>query len=116
MRAFGRLLDVMIDLCRRGQGNQIVLKASATEQNVCLVFQMDGGSLPRADAERITRFFAADGEAAVLEASRYSPSLTVVKQIIALHDGTIALEEAEWHRLTCRITLPTVAVSAAAEG
>ncbi|MDX1662382.1 MAG: response regulator [Candidatus Promineifilaceae bacterium] len=105
-RACGRLLDMMTDLCRGRKGGRITLKAYPAAQNVCLMFHVRGGSLPEEEASRAARFFAEEGAESMLEISRYGPSLTVVKQTIALHGGEISLKRPEAAQMIIYILLP----------
>jgi PAS domain S-box-containing protein len=70
---------------------------------------------PRADAGRVEVTLRAEGDRAVVEVSDTGLGMSIVKKIVDLHGGDIAVESAPGRGTRVRIALPAAAVSHAVE-
>lgn len=105
LQSLRRLVDVVLDCARENDCQQLNLTSAASGDRVHLAIRSDGPLFAQEEAQRIIDFLAQEDDE-ILNLPQYGPSITVVRNIIQLHDGRMALEQPDAQEMILRITLP----------
>jgi K+-sensing histidine kinase KdpD len=100
-----RLLNLLLANLEQRKGVVMQLSSTADEERVYLDIQALKSPFPLPDAKRIAQFFASDDET-VLELRSFGPALTVIKNVIQLHQGTIAMKQPSQDELQVTLSFP----------
>jgi DNA-binding response OmpR family regulator len=100
-----RLLNLLLANLEQRKGVVMQLSSTADEERVYLDIQALKSPFPIPDAKRIAQFFASDDET-VLELRSFGPALTVIKNVIQLHQGTIAMKQPSQDELQVTLSFP----------
>lgn len=102
---FDRLLTLVLDHASPKEDAHIQLAATGDEQQVTVFIRAVGFEFPENWAQRIEDSLQQDEEEA-LEVSGVGPSLTVVKQVLNLHQGDISSQQPADDEIVFELTLP----------
>jgi light-regulated signal transduction histidine kinase (bacteriophytochrome) len=103
--AFRRLVDVVLLASPPDPPTQVSFSSKLEEEHVALSVQSKQSLLSARIADRISTFLEEAGES-MLELANYGPTLTVVKNVISLHQGKICLNWQEDEKMHFKIKLP----------
>jgi signal transduction histidine kinase len=106
-----RLKQVLVNLIRNAiaftpAGGKITLAAARTKQNIVLTVSDNGQGIPAEDRARIFEPFERAQPGTVGGGRGAGIGLTLVKNIVEMHKGTVALDSIEGQGTTVTITLP----------
>lgn len=100
-----RLLNLLLTNLQQRHGAIMQLSSTADEESVYLKLQALKGHFPATDTERIAQFLADDDEP-ILELPGFGPALTVIKNVIQLHQGTLSWEQPAQNELQVTLSFP----------
>ena len=105
LQSLRRLIDVVLDCARERGCERLYLTSAATADDVHLAIRSDGPLFTQEEVERITHFLARENDE-ILDLPQNGPSITVVRNVVRLHGGRMALERPDAQEMILRITLP----------
>jgi signal transduction histidine kinase len=103
-----RVIRNLVDNARRHARSQVDVVIALEQGSVVVDVADDGPGIPIEDRDRIFERFVRLDEARTTDAGGSGLGLAIVREIVAAHDGTVALIESEMGA-RLRIVLPAVA-------
>ena len=105
LQSLRRLIDVVLDRSQERDCRRLYLSSATGADEVHLSIRSDGLLFTQEEAQQIARFLAQEDEE-ILDLPQNGPSITVVRDVVRLHDGRMALERTGPQETTLRIALP----------
>ena len=105
LQSLSRLIDVVLDRAQECDCHQLYLSSTAGADEVYLLIRSDVLLFTEQELQQIARFLGQENEE-ILDLPQDGPSITVVRDVVHLHDGRIDLERTGAQEMTLRIVLP----------
>lgn len=104
-RCIGSLVDNAVKFSRRG--GQVEVEVRACAESVTLTVQDHGIGISSADQHLLFGEFFRSEDPAALDRSGYGLGLSIVRQVVIRHGGTVHVESERGEGSTFRVVLPT---------
>jgi len=105
LRSLNRLIDVVLECAQERECRRLHLTSGASGGKVHLAIRSDAPFFTPEEAQRVARFLAQKDEE-ILDLPQNGPSITVVRNVVHLHGGRMALERSNAQEMAVRIALP----------
>jgi DNA-binding response OmpR family regulator len=104
-KCLGRLVDLIVALCKECQTIDVSLTSEMSNDHVQLTLGTGSVSLTDTEAQQVNLLLAKT-EPVVMELSEYDPALLITKGVVHYHSGAIEVDVAGNQRLDFIITFP----------
>lgn len=104
-KCLGRLVDLIVALCKDCQTIDVSLTSEMSNDHVQLTLGTGAVSLTDNEAQQVNLLLA-KAEPVVMELSEYDPALLITKGVVHYHSGAIEVDVAGNQRLDFIITFP----------
>ncbi len=105
LESLQRLMDVVMEGAQEHGCRQLQMRSAGSGDNVYLSIRGDSPFFAEEEAQRIAHFLEQEDEA-ILDLPQNGPSITVVRNVIHLHNGRMTLEWSDAQEMVLWIVLP----------
>lgn len=105
LKSLRRLIDVVLECARERGCGHLYLTSTAGDDNVYLSIRSNKPFFTEEEAPRIAAFLEQEDDE-ILDLPQNGPSITVVRNVVQLHGGQMALERPDAQEMALRIALP----------